>query len=88
MIIFSGRLCDLLVMDKQRFADFSLLAPKAPGRFRSGQESGRVFGPYDGLGHGLLAVWNGFSFNLHVRELVRFSSTLIRRTPLTICDTY
>jgi hypothetical protein len=50
MIIFSGRLCDLLVMDKQRFAYFSLLAPKAPRRFRSGQESGRVFGPYGSAG--------------------------------------
>ena len=46
MIIFTRRLCDLLVIDKQRFAYFSLLSPKVTRRSRSGQESGRVFGPY------------------------------------------
>ena len=36
-----------VVIDKQRFAYLSLFAPKAPRRSRSGQESGRVFGPYE-----------------------------------------
>lgn len=31
MIVFRRRLCDLLVIDKQRFAYFSLLAPKLHG---------------------------------------------------------
>jgi hypothetical protein len=36
-----------LVIDKQRFAYFSRLAPpKAPTQSRSRQGSGRVFGPY------------------------------------------
>ena len=45
-----------LVIDKQRFAYFSRLAPKAPTQSRSRQESGRVFGP------------NGVEFDL-LREL-------------------
>jgi len=37
MIIFTRRLCDLLVIDKQRFAYFSLLSPKVTRRSRSGR---------------------------------------------------
>jgi hypothetical protein len=64
MIIFTGRLGDLLVMDKQRFAYFSLLAPKAPGRFRSGHESGRVFGPYGVPARPAIQVTTGLGVEL------------------------